>query len=189
MGRECGICFNAIPENVTFLAGSLDSQQDIQIKNARKPRQKEVVDDSKEEEPEAVKNSKADADQLSAAEKNMKQLKQVLKARAKEQEAKNKSKEIDGVQFLFNPESFTQTVENIFNFSFLIKKGDAEIGIDKKKSLYVKPQCKPTDDRIHEYSPTQAILSFTMRDWKRILMEHGEVTGDLPHRTGSKHAR
>lgn len=171
----------------------MDSQAEIKRKQARKPRHKEVIDESKEEEPEAVKNSKADADQLSAAEKNLKQMKQILKSRAREQVGKSNSisndAAIDGVKFLFNPKSFTQTVENIFNFSFLIKKGDAEIGVRDGMGLYVKPQARPSDDAQHEVTTTQAVISFNMRDWRRIVEQHGLAEGDLPHRTGSKHAR
>ena len=75
LGRECGVCFNSVPENVSFFAGSLDSQLEHKQRNARKVREKVIVDESQEMEPESVQNNKTtDADQLSGAEKNLKQM-------------------------------------------------------------------------------------------------------------------
>lgn len=193
LGRECGICYNAIPDRVSFLAGSLDSLAEMKTKLARKTRQKETIDEAKEEEPEAVQNNKSDADQLSAAEKNLKLMKQVLKTRSRQEAEKQgrKSAPVDGVSFLFNPNSFTQTVENIFNFSFLIKKGEAEIGVRDDIGLYVLPKHRPSDEDFQnsQTSATQAVVSFTMSDWRRLVKAHGLTKGDLPHRTGSKHAK
>ena len=36
---------------------------------------------------------------------------------------------ICAVKFLFNPKSFTQTVENVFAMSFMVRKGQAAIGV------------------------------------------------------------
>jgi non-structural maintenance of chromosomes element 4 len=185
-GRESGVCFNTVPDNVCFLAGYLDQPVEAKKRQVRKQRTKEVVDESKEEEPEAIMKNKSDADQLSAAEKNLKQMRKVLKDRARESTHNNKN-EIDGVNFLFNPKSFTQTVENLFNFSFLIKKGDAEIGVNDNTGLFVRPRSAPNDGE--PVVTTQAVVSFTMRDWQRIVAQRNLMDGDLPHRTGSKHTR
>ena len=39
------------------------------------------------------------------------------------------SGKVDAINCLFNPKSFTQTVENIFHFSFAVKSGMAEIKV------------------------------------------------------------
>lgn len=101
--------------------------------------------------------------------------------------------EVDGVQFLVNPRSFTQTVENIFNYSFLVKKGAAAIGVRspmerddiKRQGLWVAT----TDDNAVVGEPTQAVVSFTMKDWRRMCEAHQLEAGDIPHRTGSRHER
>ena len=54
-----------------------------------------------------------------------------------------------GVKFLFNPKSFTQTVENIFNVSFIVKHGQGEIGIrslDDCKALGIDENENSIDD-------------------------------------------
>ena len=102
--------------------------------------------------------------------------------------------EIDGVQYLFNPKSFTQTVENIFHFSFLIKKGEAAIGVQRAQALEEQQQhgrqglwVKVSGRDEHAVS-RQAVVAFTMQDWRTMCQGYDLQSGDLPHRTGSKHA-
>ena len=120
LGVESGICFHALPERVSFLAGSLDVEVALKKKKERKQRVRHVEEEAEEVNPENVNNNEARgdaADKLSAMERNMRQLKHKLKK--KYQRAAQEGADIDGVKFLFNPRSFTQTVENIFNFTFL----------------------------------------------------------------------
>lgn len=58
------------------------------------------------------------SDSLSAAQKSIKFMKRRLRERHDEEVRRGQGSMdgIDGVQFLFNPNSFTQTVENIFHF-------------------------------------------------------------------------
>jgi hypothetical protein len=228
LGIEAGICYNAIPERVTFLAGALDHQVPMKTRTVRQARVKNTINDEVEVKPEAVNNTtnKGDADKLSAMEKAMRVIRKKLKIRSIEEmekrsaNTKNDSNEdhpdIDMVQFLFNPQSFTQTVENIFNFSFLIKKGEAEIGV-RSKSLgnnagnggipsgaYVAYRTYNASAFDHSdpndtssSSATQAVCRFTMADWRRLCQQqatsYGDTVsfeqGDLPHRTGTKHGR
>ena len=205
LGIEAGICYNAIPERVTFLAGALDHHVTMKTRTVRQARVKNTINDEVEVKPESVNNSnnKGDADKLSAMEKAMRVIRKKLKTRSIEEveklsaTTKNGSSttedhpDIDMVQFLFNPQSFTQTVENIFNFSFLIKKGEAEIGV-RAKSLgnhnsgnpsggYVAYRTynasafdhqDPNDDTAPaSSSATQAVCRFTMADWRRLCQQ------------------
>jgi non-structural maintenance of chromosomes element 4 len=205
LGTEAGICFNALPDRVTFLAGALDQQLPVKVRAARQPRVKDTIHDEAEVKPESVdpNGNKGDADKLSAMEKAMRTIRKKLKTRSLDEMAANPAEEaeehpdIDGVQFLFNPQSFTQTVENIFNFSFLIKKGEAEIGVrpplDRRRSpsgAYVA--YRTYDPEAPNVECTQAVCCFTMADWRRLCQKQAEIgfeKGDLPHRTGTRHGR
>jgi hypothetical protein len=218
LGTECGVCFNAPPTGVRFLAGSIDVQGQKAARKQRAKVQRHKAEDEEEIRPEVVAADAAqrqDADALSAAEKDMKDLRKLLKKRSL-QALQHKmdqypdadddvlanleahGREVDGVQFLFNPRSFTQTVENIFNFSFLVKKGGAAVGVRspmerdaiKQSGLWVALQTEHDDDQ-HDAAEdtTQAVVSFTMNDWRRICQAHALEKCDIPHRTGSRHQR
>lgn len=228
LGVEAGICFNAIPSNVSFLNGPLTDDRQLQVKQrkARQPRQQED-EEAEEQKPEDVKgNTTRDADQLSAIEQSMVVLSRTLQKRVDAQYLEHKrelqeklgTKEIPeplkkklkkqgsnvcAIQYLFNPNSFTQTVENIFHFSFLIKKGSGAISVRDRKSLadvndnthhsfgLPGPTVKYTkENEITNKKPPakQAIASLTMKDWRDLCQAYNVTKGDIPHRTGSRFA-
>jgi hypothetical protein len=211
LGIECGVCFNAPPMGVRFLAGSIDVEGEKVVRKKAK-RQRQKNDDAEEIRPEVLskETNKKDADALSATEKMIRKLDKVLAKRCQEELQKKyeehpgndealvkklekHGREVDGVRFLVNPRSFTQTVENIFNYSFLVKKGTAAIGVRspmerdeiKRQGLWVATS--NPDDAVGE--TTQAVVSFTMKDWRRMIEAHQLKECDIPHRTGSKHER
>ena len=148
------------------------------------------------------KSKNKDENKLSAVEKQLKVLNKTLKIRDEQEKEKvhdlaveyfgkdiedmnddekkrfmkrvKKSSAIRpcAIQFVMNPDSFTQTVENIFGLSFMVKKGDAEVGVRSYED------CKDADfgtapgpwvkkvkfDASKSQPPAkQAIVSFTMQ--------------------------
>ena len=199
LGAEVGVCFNALPSNVTFLAGPLRS--DYTRKERKKAERRPKPSDSDNEEddkPEEVKTQEKDADKLSAVEQNIQTVSEVLRKTSTleqkrlaeecnldelEPEKRQRVGEVSAIEYLFNPKSFTQTVENIFHFSFLLKNGMASIYKTNDKGPMVQPH-----PHVSEHRPSrQSIISLNMRDWRRLSEAYNVTKSLVPHRTGSKH--
>jgi non-structural maintenance of chromosomes element 4 len=105
-----------------------------------------------------------------------------------------KNPDVCGVELLFNPKSFTQTVENIFHYSFLVKQGVAGLTIKNERKITdgVTIPAGPSvvyhkaDGVAPSVLPKQAIVSLTMKDWRDMIQAYGVQRSDVPHRTGSK---
>jgi hypothetical protein len=183
LGHETGTCFNGTPTGCIFLAGVLET--DMPEKKARKAIVRKTKDTCDEQRPEVVREQQTDANMLSASEKTSKQLEKLLRATTLDAQ----KQETDAVEFLFNPHSFTQTVENIFHFSFLVKKGSAKICVRKPSPLETGGP-KPTGlyigtavlDEGVETPLRQAVLSFTMKDWRAICKASSHKASVMPSR-------
>ena len=172
------------------------------------------MDEVEEEQPEDVKEHAKNGDQLSAVERNIKELRTVLRKKCEQKQkrqleeiqnmppehrepARKKLQETQGeicaVQYLFNPKSFTQTIENVFHFSFMVKDGIATMRTRKdgdEPGIKIKMATEPTEDEARPKGPSkQTITSLDMRDWKRLCQAYHVTQGDIPHRTGSKHVK
>lgn len=210
LGREAGTCFNSVPSGISFLCGPMDL---VYEPKERKVRQRRVVEEDAEEEKaeELTNQNKKDADKLSAVEQHIKTINKTLKKRSVQecqekleelsslpeltdsQKAKKEKLEKRGlepicaIKCLFNPKSFTQTVENVFHFSFLVRTGAAKIQVGTNEDD-AGPKIMPS--RLEAgVNTSQAIVALNMRDWKAMCEAFQVEESDVPHRTGSKHAK
>lgn len=71
------------------------------------------------------------------------------------------------IDFLFDPQSFSSTVSNIFDFSMLIKDGTAAIELDKEKLPRVYAR-KGGGNNKH---PKQAVVAFTVKDFEDLVQD------------------
>lgn len=204
LGRDCGVCFKGCPAGVRLLAGSVDSNCESIVRKRRGVKRTHPRG-AEEQIPEvllgtvAMDDGKpAAANTLYAAQRGVRSMQKLLQKRSKEEEQNAQAAiavdrslgafdeetagKMDGVQFLVNPRSFTQTVENIFNASFLIKKGKAAIGVNPTEGLWLQPRHEQED----EPPATQAVVSFTMKDWRRLCAARGLEKGDIPDRSNGK---
>jgi inosine/xanthosine triphosphate pyrophosphatase family protein len=86
-------------------------------------------------------------------------------------------------------------VENIFHYSFLVKKGTGAIALRDEKGLHIEGiQTKPglkikyvSEDKMAPVA-RQGILSLTMQDWRALCEAYQVEEGGLPHRKVHKEA-
>ena len=89
-------------------------------------------------------------------------------------------------QFVINPRSFSQTVENLFYVSFLIR--DCKVAVSRFEDegedglLLIETAEPPTVDMQQEsdgqYQRIQNILQFDMDDWRTLISKY-QITGSM----------
>ena len=221
MGEEAGVVYNCIPSSVVFLSGPLrDGREEIQVKQRAKRQPRRPDDDVEEEKPEDVKgHTERNVDHLSAHEKNVdvvlktlkksfnndyRQKKRLIADKAGKDDISSKATKklkkgasLCAVNLLYNPRSFTQTVENMFHYSYLVKKGNAGLSVQKEELQYkdvvlaeAGPRARPhelkEDSGVPHPAPKQAVVALTMKNWRDMVAAYGVSESQVPHRTGSK---
>ena len=212
-GESTVSCYNAVPSQVNFLNGPLvDGQYSIKAK--KRVGYIMTESDAEEERPLEVKGTTKPGG-LSNIQKNLREMKKVLQQKVVQNysDKKRKIQELHGedttpkrvlkrlkkntdvcaIQLMFNPKSFTQTVENLYHYSCLVRDGEASLIVRDKKildkdnqdlfveggpvvKLVSKPSGGPTP------APRQAIVSLTMQDWKDLIEAYDVESSDIPHR-------
>lgn len=82
--------------------------------------------------------------------------------------AKNKNNTVPFFETLVDPDSFSQTVENIFHASFLVKEGQLGLKPDKEKKVVLTVG----KEKNNQVEGTQSIFSFSMKDYKNWISSH-----------------
>ena len=193
LGRESGCFFRGIPQ-VGFMHGPLEVEMQVKQKQKRQRIQKEVHE---VEKPEMMRDGEGTAED--SKDKSREALRNVEDTLKKACNCTDNITGRDVVQpvgafnFLVNPDSFSQTVENIFSFSFLVKDSWAGIGLDPSSGL---PVVRPTNQQADGAASAsasaesggatrvrQAVLPFSMADWDRIKSSFEIKQSMLPHRS------
>jgi len=217
LGIQAGVCFNAVPSQVSFLNGPLvDGNEEVEVKQRRKQiRNTQPESDAEEERPEDIKGHTArGANRLSAVEENIQEVKKAIKSSVDRTYISRKRKigeeyggtdsipkrvraklkrnvDVCAIGLLFNPKSFTQTVENLYHFSFLVKEGKASMTVRDDKVLDKDTGLKLDGGPVIKHiinkekvapPPRQAIVSLTMEDWKDLVEAYDVKSSDVPHR-------
>ncbi|EJK50040.1 hypothetical protein THAOC_31032 [Thalassiosira oceanica] len=121
LGLQAGVCFSSLPTGVSFPNGPIEVGYTPRKSAERKRRYQEDTDeeDVVEEKVESVEQKNSSAadrdhrDHLSLVNTHLRRMDKKLHQSPDER---------DGAAFLFDPNSFTKTVENMSNFSHLIKQ-------------------------------------------------------------------
>ena len=70
------------------------------------------------------------------------------------------------VQLLLNPKSFTQTIENLFYFSFFIEKDDASVKTSEDADVKAIPVVVVTSNHCMHGMQWQSIVSLSWAQWR-----------------------
>jgi len=77
-------------------------------------------------------------------------------------------KPVNYFQFVIDPESFGNTVENMFHVSFLVKQRVCRLSVDDKIDLPVLEPMLGRAEGEEERSKNQAVISISYQDWEDI---------------------
>lgn len=142
-----------------FMFGPIAVQ--LKAKVAKAVRQKLVKDISKLQKPTELKESDIHKDENETSA-NVEMVFNCLAA----------AKKMLFYEFFINPASFSQSVENLFYLSFLIR--DARVGIEEDEEtseFMVEPQNPPTAEEMQEndFARLQNVFHFDMAMWKALF--------------------
>ncbi|KAI8379116.1 Nse4 C-terminal-domain-containing protein [Radiomyces spectabilis] len=85
-------------------------------------------------------------------------------------------------EFITNPEAFSQSVENMFYVSFLIRNGVAEIDDSSGQPMLGTRAPPTTDELANNLLKKQIIMSLDIPLWKEIIDTYGIQTSVIPTR-------
>ncbi|MCJ1383608.1 nuclear protein [Xylographa soralifera] len=90
--------------------------------------------------------------------------------------------------FLINPDSFGQTVENLFYTSFLIRDGNAGIEVDKNGLPSLHATSPRSKEQIHDenISKHQAVFHLDYETWEDIIEIFDIQSCIIPHRSSDE---
>ncbi|KAI7856318.1 Nse4 C-terminal-domain-containing protein [Circinella umbellata] len=86
------------------------------------------------------------------------------------------------LEFITNPESFSQTVENMFYVSFLIRNAVAEIDDSSGQPILATRAPPAPEELAQDLTKKQIIMSLDIHSWKDIIQTYGIRTSIIPTR-------
>ncbi|TYZ65197.1 hypothetical protein PybrP1_000335 [[Pythium] brassicae (nom. inval.)] len=168
LGAAAGACFRAAPE-INFLFGLMGTE----VVQKERKRARRVRADSDEE----TKNLTQPTEYTSKKDRKDAQARRLEVL----QGAMTESRKKHLFDVVVNPSSFTQTVENLFDMSFLVRNGAVEIGIDDSGLPYLENHEGRSEETIP--AQTQSIISITPAQWEAIASVWGVDEPLVGHRS------
>jgi len=168
LGQKVSSKFRRTP-SFSFILGAIDTEapgEDGEKVERRQARRMERAKAAPATKTAIVERSQADGqmtDKLVTSTRNI--LNQVYRSNGK--------KPVDYFKFVIDPESFGNTVENMFHVSFLVKQRVVQLSVDKETEL---PVLEPVSSSRHggdsgdgEAVKNQAIISLSYDDWEELV--------------------
>lgn len=169
LGQDIGAYFNRLP-SLEFMFGAID-----QVRKKRKVRKLRLNFDDTEDAP--LKTPKE------VNSHSSKQIERMSTQRALALHGLMKEKQItvdkkrDLLDFLVCPKSFSETVENIFDFAHLVERGNAQIKDLGDDNVVIGTAAASKKGAGPAHTENQIILGLDMADWRALSegREHGAI--------------
>lgn len=154
------------------LAGAMvatPKEKKVRAQRAKKEKPGEKV------EPESITDTKA-------LEMEGQTAKRVAIAKKKLEQAKVKN----FFEYIVDPESYSQTVENLFHLSFLVRNGMAAVDLDEAGQPALEPKSPPDDDDYAQgLEKKQCVVRLDYDMYQNLIKAYDIQRSFLPHRTKS----
>jgi Uncharacterized conserved protein len=99
---------------------------------------------------------------------------------------RDESKPVNFFEFFINPDSFSQSVENLFYTSFLIKDARLKLFLDKDGIPNVfrvsDQECSDAKEQLKSIETNHHIATFDYKTWQNLIREFNITTSFLDHR-------
>lgn len=178
LGRKACVAFRRTP-NVDFMFGPLSMEPPVKVRRDRNTMKK---------------NEKPDANQLvkprqlekvetkeEATTKEVDRLHQILYDNTVSEEGDEyEITPVSLFDFIINPNSFGQTIENLFHLSFLVRDGRAEISLDNQGLPVVSYQEMPGEDE--QTGKQQVVVHLTLKVYEEIIKTFNITQPMIPPR-------
>ncbi|XP_057289690.1 non-structural maintenance of chromosomes element 4 homolog A-like [Hydractinia symbiolongicarpus] len=172
LGDRAASCFKTTPK-FDFLLGPLVIEVVVKEKRVAERRQKVP-------EGEVLKLKQIDSveKQEEATTKEVERVYKLLK-----KATQGGKSPVCLFRFIINPDSFGQTIENLFHFSFLVKDGRVIVDLDEDELPIVNLHKEYREKDYEEIvSRKQVVMPLNMRDWKELIDVYGITESMIPTR-------
>eukprot|EP01114_Cavostelium_apophysatum_P014871 TRINITY_DN3957_c0_g1_i1.p1 TRINITY_DN3957_c0_g1~~TRINITY_DN3957_c0_g1_i1.p1 ORF type:complete len:425 (-),score=102.44 TRINITY_DN3957_c0_g1_i1:585-1859(-) len=163
---------------ISFLLGPLAAVPKERKERVVKHREKDTIE--KQINPDEIKNTTDDGTEHldSETSRNVQEVKSHLE----------KAKEMNFYKFIFDPKSFSNTVENMFHLSFLIKEGHASLKLDESRQpiVGIATPANEMEESSGDAVKRQTVVQLNYSDWEEWKRKFNVTDGFLPHREPRK---
>lgn len=203
LGLAVGMLF-AAPPSVEFLCGPIGKPAAEKKERAKRKAGEDEAKDVAEARPESVITK--DDDVVESTQKRLKVISEQMFGHQRRAAARftasgapraaadsEASAAVDFFSMLVNPASFTQTVENIFDLSFLVKQGSASLALSEETGLPVVQALTSKGmgdgDAGDDQKSTQLVMSLCPADLRRVTEAFGCTGAGVAHRTDATYRK
>mmetsp|Transcript_30588 Transcript_30588/g.98584 ORF Transcript_30588/g.98584 Transcript_30588/m.98584 type:complete len:305 (-) Transcript_30588:365-1279(-) len=164
LGRDVGHLFAAVPE-LAFMCGPLQQpEKAAPPPKEKKKRQRATQDDSQLEETQYETTDYSQAATMSTQQKKQEEATN-RRLQTLVETMSSKEGDFDLMRLLVSPGKFSETVENFFDLSFLVKDGKAKIDVDPATGLPRAALSEPPDEQVPK---AQTVVVLNANDNKKL---------------------